>query len=368
MLGRHQSDLDTPALCIDLDVMEANMQAMADLLRERNKQWRPHVKCHKLPVIAHRELRLGAIGVTSAKVSEAEVFIQNGVPDVLIANMIIGEAKHLRVAAMCRQGRPIVACDHYAQAEALSAVCQRQGVRCRVILEVDIGLNRVGIRPGPDTRKLAQGIAQLPGVELVGIMGYEGHLLTEQDAELKRSRIMSSLNILQEQRDQMLADGLCCDIVSAGGTGSYQISSEHPGVTELQAGGGIFGDPFYRERCGVQGLQSAIKIIASVASRPALERAILDMGRKTVHPDIFPPSVVRTATGRPLPDVEVQQLSAEHMSLVLGPESQDLVIGDKVEVIPGYSDHTTVLHDCFYGLRNGLVECIWPIQGRGKLQ
>jgi D-serine deaminase-like pyridoxal phosphate-dependent protein len=368
MIGRHQSELDTPALCIDLDVMEANMQAMAEFLKERNKQWRPHVKCHKVPAISHRQLRLGAIGVTSAKVSEAEVFIQNGVPDVLIANMIAGEAKYLRIAGMCRQGSPIVACDHFAQAEALSAVCMRQGVRCRVIIEVNIGLNRVGIRPGPDARTLAQGIGQLPGVELVGIMGYEGHLLTVPDLEEKRAKIFSALSLLEEQRDAMTADGLNCEIVSAGGTGSYQITADHPAVTELQAGGGIFGDPHYLDRCQVEGLRPVVKVIATVASRPQLDRAILDIGRKTVHPDIYSPAIFRTATGRELADVTVGPLSAEHTNLELGPDSQDLVIGDKVEVIPGYSDHTTVLHDRFHGLRNGYVECIWPIQGRGKLQ
>ncbi len=368
MIGRHVSELDTPALCIDLDLMEANVRAMAEFIISRGKHWRPHVKCHKLPLIAHLQRRFGAIGVTSAKGSEAEVFVYNGIPDVLIANMVAGEQKLQRIASLCRWGDPIVACDHFAQAEALSHVCRQRGVRCRVIIEVDLGLHRVGSRPGADSRELTRGISQLPGLELVGIMGYEGHLLTEPDSELKRTKIFSALDLLGEVRDQMLSDGLNCSIVSAGGTGSYQITSDHPAVTELQAGGGIFADPFYLERCGVSGLTPSLRVLATVASRPKLERAVLDTGRKSVHPDIHPPTILRTALGRPLPDVTVTQLSAEHMTLSLGPESQDLVIGDKVEIIPGYSDHTTVLHDRFYGVRNGIVEAVWPIPGRGKLQ
>lgn len=368
MIGQHFTELDTPSLCIDLPTMEANMQSMMDFLRAQGKNWRPHVKCHKVPAIAQRQLELGAIGVTSAKSSEAEIFVENGVPDVLIANMIIGEPKLQRVARMCQQGDPIVACDHFVQAEALSDICRQQGVRCRVIIEVNLGMDRVGIRPGPDAQQLARGIAQLPGVELVGVMGYEGHLLTLLEPEKKEKQIWTVLSLLEELRDSMLSDGICCDIVSVGGTGSYQISAKHPAVTELQAGGGIFADPFYLEKCSVQGLTPALRLLATVVSRPTLERAVLDIGRKSVHPDIYPPRVISLANGKQLSDAEVTSLSAEHLILKLGSESQSLIVGDKVVLIPGYSDHTSVLHNEFIGLRNDIVELVWPIAARGRLQ
>lgn len=368
VIGKHLAELDTPALCIDLDVMEANMQSMADFFREQGKDWRPHVKCHKVPAIAQMQLQRGAIGVTSAKASEAEVFIENGVPDVLIANMIIGQPKLERVARLCTLGSPIVACDHYVQAEALSDVCRQRSVRCRVIIEVDLGLKRVGIRPGPDAQQLARGIDQLPGVELVGIMGYEGHLLTLSDPEEKYKSIWTALGLLEEQRDFMQQAGICCDIVSAGGTGSYQITGTHPAVTELQAGGGIFADPFYLERCGVTGLTPALKLLATVVSRASLDRAVLDLGRKSVHPDIHLPQVTALANGRPVTGATVTQLSAEHLTLKLDGEATNLIVGDKLVLIPGYSDHTTVLHDRFYGLRNDRVELVWPIAARGRLQ
>jgi len=366
-IGLHKSDLDTPAYCIDVDVMDANIAAMAAYLAERGKQWRPHAKCHKSPVIAKRQVDAGAIGVTVAKVSEAEVYAQAGIRDILIANMIVGERKLQRVAALCRSADPIVCVDHFAQAEMLSAVCDSAGVNCRAILELDIGLSRVGVRPGRDTLRLAQGVSQLPGITLAGIMGYEGHLLTIADLEEKRRAITEAMNVLRINRDALLEAGLNCDIVSAGGTGSYQLTADCEGITELQAGGGIFADPFYLDVCKVKDLQPALRIIATVVSRPHLERAIIDAGRKTIHWGIHPPTVLQTVQGRSLPDAVVTALSAEHGTLELGPESRDLQIGDKIELIPGYSDHTTVLHDRFVVLQNDRVIDEWPIVARGML-
>lgn len=367
MIGRHISELDTPALCIDLNQMAANMRSMADFMRLHGKHWRPHVKCHKTPQIAQMQLDCGAIGVTAAKTSEAHVFIDADIQDVLIANMVIGEQKLERVVKMRERGNPIVACDHFVQAEALSDVCRQRGVQCRVLIEVDIGLNRVGIRPGPDALQLARGVDSLPGVKLVGIMGYEGHLLTEPDPEKKERLIWTAISLLENLRDGMHRSGICCDIVSAGGTGSYLMTARHPAVTEIQAGGGIFADPFYLDRCGVTGLSPALIVTATVVSRPCLTRAVLDVGRKSIHPDIHPPQIVRMANGKELTDATVSSLSAEHLVAELGSGSQDLIVGDRVVLIPGYSDHTTVLHDQFYGLRDGHVEIIWPIAARGKL-
>jgi 3-hydroxy-D-aspartate aldolase len=362
LVGSHKLDLDTPALCIDLDIMEANIGKMMAHMAARGKQWRPHVKCHKTPAISWKQIRAGAIGVTCAKVSEAEVFAHAGIRDILIANMIVGERKLHRVAALCRDAEPIVACDHYAQAEMLSQVCIRHGVRCRTIIEIDIGLERVGIKPGHDTLELAQGMDRLPGIELVGIMGYEGHLLQVEDQAEKRMKIFDAMEILGQTRDAMQKSGLNCEIVSAGGTGSYQITSDVACVTELQAGGGIFAEPFYQQRCHVEGLESAVTVLATVASRPVLGRAILDVGRKTIHPDFVLPQV------KGISGADVLALSAEHCKVQLSGDARDLKIGDKLELYPGYNDFTTILHENFYGFRGDRLELVWPILARGKLQ
>jgi D-serine deaminase-like pyridoxal phosphate-dependent protein len=369
LIGRPHSDLDTPAYCVDLDALEANIEAMAEFIRARGRAWRPHVKCHKIPAIAHRQLRFpNTIGVTAAKLSEAEVFLLAGIADVLIANVIVGPQKLERLAGLLRHGTPIVVVDHFAQAEALSEACHRRGARCRVLIEINIGLNRIGVRPGVDTFELARGISKLQGIQIAGIMGYEGHLLAIPDADEKRTKIQAAMALLMEMHTAIEADGIPLPIVSAGGTGSYQVTSQCPGITELQAGGGIFGDPYYTERCGVVGLAPALRLIATVISRSKLERAVLDCGRKAIHPDIHPPRVIGTTSGRPLNDAVVTAVNAEHMVLELGPQSQDLKIGDKVEIIPGYADHTTPLHDRLFGIRQGRVEIVWPIAARGCIQ
>ncbi|MCA9053835.1 MAG: alanine racemase, partial [Planctomycetaceae bacterium] len=254
------------------------------------------------------------------------------------------------------------------QAEALSRVCQSIGVRCRVLIDVNIGMNRTGIRPGPDAIDLARGILTLPGVRLAGVMGYEGHLLILPDPEEKQRRIASVMGVLAEARDQLLALGVGTPIVSAGGTGSFQISANCDGPTEVQAGGGIFADPFYTDTCQVTGLSPSLTLLSTVVSRPKLERAVLDCGRKSLSADHYPPVIVGLAEGPPLPDATIALHSAEHLTLELGPQSRQLHIGDKVLIRPGYSDLTTVLHDRFYGIRDGRVEEIIPITARGALQ
>ena len=331
-------------------------------MQARGKQWRPHQKCHKTPAIALKQQAAGAIGVTCAKVSEAEVMAAGGIRDILIANMIVGRPKVERVAALCRHADPIVALDHFAQAEPLAAVCRERGVTPRVILEVNIGLDRVGVRPGIDTLDLARAVDKLEGVRLVGIMGYEGHLLQVEDQAEKREKINDAMQVLCHCRDQMLDAGLDCSIVSAGGTGSYQVTSDCDGVTELQAGGGIFADPMYVEKCALKEHEYALTVLATVVSRPFLNQAVLDAGRKAQHPDFTRPLVKNH------PDATVTHVSAEHCQLELNGASRDLTIGDKVELIVGYADFTTVMHDQFYGFRDERLEVVWPILGRGKLQ
>jgi D-serine deaminase-like pyridoxal phosphate-dependent protein len=348
--------------------MEANLRQMADWMRSRGKHWRPHVKCHKVPEIAKMQLAAGAIGVTCAKVSEAEVFAAAGVNDILIAHLVVGAQKLARLVELRRQCDVIATVDHFVQAEQLSRAMSAAGLTCRTIVEVNIGMDRTGIRPGADFRDLVRGIRSLPGIRLCGLMGYEGHLLRVPDPNEKQSAINSAMAVLGECRDLMEQEGVAVEIVSAGGTGSYQITADCPEVTEIQAGGGIFGDPFYQSACAAREIQSALFILATVVSRPKLERAVLDSGRKTMNPEPSMPAVTMTAQRRPLRDAVAQGLSAEHLTLELGPDSQFLHIGDKVRLVPAYADFTTPLHDVLYGIRNDVVETAWPVAARGKLQ
>jgi D-serine deaminase-like pyridoxal phosphate-dependent protein len=192
-------------------------------------------------------------------------------------------------------------------------------------------------------------------------MGYEGHLLAIADPAEKGREITAALDKLVATRRLLEQSGLPCPIVSCAGTGSYLYSTGHPGITEVQAGGAIFMDTFYREKCQVQELEFALTIVATVVSRPVSERAIIDAGRKTMNIEVNPPRVL----GRD--DIRITRLSAEHGELALDPSAQGLKIGDRLEFVPGYADMTTVLHDQFYCFRGGKLVDIWPIEGRGKL-
>lgn len=355
-------DLDTPALCLDIDALKANIRDAVALCRQYGVDWRPHAKCHKCPDIARLIIDAGAIGLTCAKLGEAEVFAAAGIRDLLIANILVGRQKIARLVELRKIADPIVCLDHVDQAEPISRAMAEAGLRVRVMLEIDIGLERVGLLPGTDALAVARRVAELPGLELVGVMGYEGHLQMVDDSAEKQRRVQEALGQLVETKEQLLRAGLPCSIVSCGGTGSFELAVAQPGVTEVQAGGAIFMDAYYRRCCQVTRFQYALTILCTVVSRPAPDRAIIDAGRKTMNMEIHAPLVV----GRD--DIEVVRLSAEHGWLKLGPTAMDLQIGDRLELIPGYGDLTTLLHDRFHACRGERVEAVWPITARGRLQ
>lgn len=361
-IGSTRDELDTPALVIDLERMEANMARIVALCRQHGVAWRPHSKGHKSSEIARRQVAAGAMGVTCAKLGEAEVMAAGGIRDLLIANQIVGAQKLARLAELTRLADPIVTVDHPAQVLATSQAMTSAGTKTRMIVEVDIGMQRCGVAPGEPTLELAKLIHVSPGVELAGFMGYEGHLLTLDDPAEKRQRIQEAMAQLSETRDLLLRSGLPCPIVSAGGTGSHADTLACPGITELQAGGLIFMDAFYRERCRVEGFDFALTLLATVVSRPAPNRAIVDAGRKTHNMEIHPPRVV----GRD--DMKFISLSAEHGQIELAPSAPDLKIGDRLTIIPGYADFSTVLHNEFYVFRGNRLEAIWPLEARGRLR
>ena len=361
-IGCTKDQLDTPTLLLDLDVMERNILAMADTCRRHGIDWRPHSKCHKSPAIARKLVDAGAIGITCAKLGEAEVMARGGVRDLLIANLVVGPQKMERLVELRRIADPIVCIDHIDQAEPPSLAMSAAGLTVRVLIEVNIGLERAGVLPNSPSLELARRLKELPGIELAGIMGYEGHLLQIEDQQEKADQIHDALDRLIQTKALLEQADIACPIISCGGTGSYEHTVSHPGITELQAGGAIFMDAFYRHQCQVRDLDYALTVSTTVVSRPAPDRAIIDAGRKTLNQEIAMPRVA----GRD--DIEVQVLSAEHGTLRLEPSAQDLRIGDRLELIPGYGDPTTVLHDQFYGFRGDRLEVIWPLEGRGKLQ
>jgi D-serine deaminase-like pyridoxal phosphate-dependent protein len=360
-IGSRKFDLDTPALLLDLDVLDRNVGRMARTFRESGTGWRPHTKAIKQPALAHKLLDAGAFGVTCAKLGEAEVMARAGISDILIANQIVGTTKIDRLIALLDSADVIVAVDNLDNARELGRAAAAKGKRLRVVIEVDIGMHRAGVEPGQPTLELAQAISQVSGLKLAGLFGWEGQTIKIVEPAEKQQAIARSVKLLTDTADLCRANGLEIAIVSCGGTGTYQHTARLPGVTELQAGGGIFCDVYYHDVMHIDH-EFALTVLATVTSRPTPTRIICDAGKKTMSSDAAMP--------RPcLPDeIKSMGLSAEHTSIELAAPNASPKVGDKVEFIVGYSDTTTMLHEEIYGLRDDQVEVVWPILGRGKLR
>jgi D-serine deaminase-like pyridoxal phosphate-dependent protein len=355
LIGCSVNEISTPFLSLDLDLFESNIQAMVATCRQHGIQWRPHSKCHKSPVIAQKLLDAGADGITCATIREAEVMANAGIRDLLIANLIAGPAKIQRLAALATQSDVIVCVDHVDQAVALSTVMDQNNVTIRVLVELEIGMNRVGILPDDEAVDLARQIEQLPGLQLAGLMAYEGHLLTIKTLPDKQSAIATAIGQVTALKERLLSAGLPCPIVSCGGTGSYPVTVQQPGITEIQAGGAIFMDAFYRQACSITDLQHALTIQTTVVSLPTHDRAIIDAGHKAMNMTIHNPHI------RDRADLTIAWLSAEHGAITRSPDGASLSIGQQLELIPGYGDLTNMLHPYFHGFRNSQLEQLIPI-------
>ena len=360
-VGRSKWDLDTPSLCVDLDVMERNIKKMSSTIIGAGKNWRPHTKGQKIPAIAHKELAAGAIGVTCAKLGEAEVMAGAGIRDILIANQVVGREKVTRLVNLQPHADVMVAVDSQENAREISDLAVAKGVKVRVLVELNVGLNRAGVEPGEAALRLSEFASSLPGLRYSGLMAWEAHATTILDPAQKREVIYRDIGRLVASAEQCRAAGLSASIVSCGGTGTYWVTCTVPGVTEIQAGGGIFHDVHYAKDYGVDH-EFAMTIVATVTSRPTPTRIVTDAGHKTMNGN--------QGTPRPLGVEGVKRLglSAEHGTIHLEEPNDTLKVGDKIEFIVGYSDFTTYVHEEMFGIRNGMVEQVWPILGRGKLR
>lgn len=359
LVGQPLDALDTPALLVDLDAMEANIDRLATFFRQHGVGWRPHCKSHKCPAIARRQLAAGAIGITCAKVSEAEMLVAAGIGPLLIANEVVTPRKLGRLAALQRCTEVMAAIDNAHVLPAMATAATEAGAVLPVLIEVDLGMNRVGVAPGAAVLDLARQVATTPGVRLRGVMGYEGHVISAKPRETKVQACREALDRLLDAAARLRANGLAADVVSAGGTGCYDITGAQPGITEVQAGGGIFMDGMYRDQCGVDTLSCGLTVLATVTSRTD-RHVVLDAGFKTLSAYHHPP------TPRHRDDLKLRYLSAEHgvFDLLHGPGP---AIAEQVELLVGYSDSTNFLHDWLLGVRQGRVEEVFPVQGRGLL-
>ena len=361
LIGATRSALDTPALLVDLDILEANIATIAKTCRENNVGWRPHAKAHKTPEIARMQLAAGAIGITCAKLGEAEVMAAAGIRDILIANQIVGETKVARLIDLIGPADPIVAVDSVANLDELAAAAKSAGKNLKVAIEVDIGMNRAGVAPGAPVVALAGEIALRPELRFVGLVGWESQATRIADAAEKERVVVAAIRLLKESADACRAAGHAVQIVSCGGTGTFPHCTRQAGVTEVQVGGAIFSDMHYRKNYHVH-FPFALTVLATVTSRPTPTRIVIDAGKKTLSGDAALPEPIG------LPDVMSLKLSAEHATIELERASETPAVGDRVELVVGYSDTTVHLHEQIIGTRKGRIESVWQVAARGKIK
>jgi len=357
--GKSKTTLDTPALLVDVEVLDDNIRRIAEACRRNNLRWRPHVKGQKVVEVVRREIAAGAVGITCAKLGEAEVMADAGIDDILIANQIVGATKIARLIELARRARVTVAVDHPDNVAALGQAARSGGVTLPVVIEVDIGMKRAGVLPGESAVALAKRIAATAGLRFDGVMAWEAHAIRIADPDEKRRVVEQAVGALIATANNIRREGIPVGIVSCSGTGTYAIATGIKGVTEIQAGGGVFSDICYRKLFNVDH-PYAMTIMSTVVSRPTPRRIICDAGKKSMSGDMALPEPIGLA------GIASVRLSAELATIELDRDDAATRVGDPLEFVVGYSDTTVHLHDELYAVRGGIVEAVWPVIARGK--
>ena len=346
-------DLDTPALLLDMEAMESNLSRMANYFRGASARLRPHFKNHRMLPWATRQIEAGAIGMTCARLSQAEALVQHGIQSVLIANEIVGESRLRQFAELARRAEVIVPVDNAAVVNDMARVSRDLQVPLNVLVDVDTGLKRCGVPSREAALELARRVVN-SGLRLRGVMGYEGHLQPRPPGEEKIRAVQSAVGFLVEVKQMIEKAGLPGEIVSCGGTGTYSILGSYPGVTEIQAGSYLIMDTWYSPV--VPDFKLAASVLVTIISKTGNERFVVDAGVKALSGERGLPSV------KGISGLELKALHAEHGIIAIQDPAVQLNVGDKIELWVHYHDGTIHLHNKAYGIRNGEVEEVLTIE------
>lgn len=364
--GMREDEIDTPALVVDLDAFEYNLDTMAALLAPTGVKLRAHAKTHKSPVIAKMQMARGAVGNCVQKVTEAEVLAWGGIPDILVSNEVVGTSKLARLCALARIAKVAVCADDAGQVAAIEAAAADAGVRMTVLVEIDVGAGRCGIAPGPDAVALARRIAGSRHLIFGGLQAYHGGAQHKRTVAERRALIGGAIDASRRTIEQLRQQGLECAIVGGAGTGTFQIEAASGVYNEMQAGSYVFMDADYARNMDESGalvstFRHALFVLSTVMSQSQTGIAVLDAGHKAVAVDSGMPTVWQR------PDVTYAGASDEHGKLIYGSETTAPKVGEKLRLVPGHCDPTVDRFDWYVGVRNGRVECLWPVAARGGL-
>ena len=347
-------ELDTPALLVDLNNMESNLARMASFLRQTPAKLRPHFKNHRIVSLAKRQLEAGAIGMTCARLSQAEVLIQNGIRSVLIANEIVGEAPIKRFLELSQQADLIAPVDNETVVADMARLAGNRKTQASVLVDLDVGLKRCGVPTMEAALRLARVVAE-KGLRLRGVMAYEGHLQPIAPGPEKERAVRSAMQFLIDAKNLMQREGLPAEIASCGGTGTYSFMAPFPGVTEIQAGSYLLMDTWYKDFAPE--FKLTLSLLVTVISKTPGQRIVVDAGVKALSGERGLPSV------KELSGLRLKALHAEHGVIEIMDSAVPVEVGDKIELWVHYHDGTINLHKRAYGIRSGQVEEVFTIEG-----
>ncbi len=362
-VGMALAEVETPALLIDLDALERNVERLASDLASSDVRVRTHAKTHKSPAIARLQIAAGAVGVCCQTVGEAEIMTQGGIDDVLVTNVVVDPAKILRLAALARLCRVGVCVDDESNVNALDDAAERMGVGLHVLVEIDVGSEQCGIAPD-DALSLGRTITESRRLRFGGLQAYHGraqHLRTHQERE---AAVKRAIDLVKRAAATLERGGIQCETITGAGTGTYPIEVKSRLYTEIQPGSYVFMDADYaknrnRDGTAFDRFENSLFVWTTVISRPTPDRAIVNAGKKTVSVDSGMPLV------HGVPRATYAGAADEHGRLVLSPNNETLAVGEKIRLVPGHCDPTVNLFDWYVGYRGDRVECLWPIEARG---
>lgn len=363
----HISELETPAVVVDLDVMDRNLSRMADYCAKHQLLLRPHTKTHKIPELAKRQIASGATGITVAKIGEAAVMLDSGITDILIAYPIVGPKKAKRLATIAERAKITVSLDSEEAASSISEAASRHGSTVGVLIELNVGFDRCGLSDEVEVLRLAKKITSLPGLEFKGLMFFPGHfgVLPEQ-----RSVLRAQVNeFLDRVFEACAREQLPLSIVSGGSTPAAYESDFFHGVNEVRPGTYIFND---RNTVGVSTASlddCALSVLVTVVSTGVSGRAVIDGGSKTFSSDRYQ-AEDGNGFGLVKEDhaAQIERLSEEHGHVNIARSDRRYKVGDRLSVIPNHVCTTVNMHDEIYGIRGEQVEVVWRVEGRGKVK
>jgi len=358
-------ELPTPALIIDLDAVERNIAKMQEFVRSRGCEIRPHAKSHKSPFIARKQMQAGAVGQCCQTLVEAETLVLNGIDHVLLTHNLASAATIERFLNLKRNADIMIIVDGTENAEMLAKAARHRGMAADVIVEVDIGINKSGQQPGEPAAKFARWVTQTEGLRFKGIMGYEGHLqISTPNFEERKAKAMVALGGVTKTINSLKELGIVPEIVTCGGTGTYNITAGYPGVTEIQPGSYIYMDRRYGE-IGPAGsdFEKAMTVIGTVVSTATPTRAVTDLGWKAVGIEYEALGLGGMPTPL-LPGLKYTPGGDEHGILTAEEPKYRPNVGDRVRFIPAHCDTTLNLYGTFYGVRGDRVEVACPVARR----